>query len=61
VFGEKWKSQIVVNVVVANIPRCASHCVMAHTLKHLHPLDMGVGKRPTDKECIFIAGKMSYL
>jgi hypothetical protein len=61
VVGEKWKSQIVVNVVVTNIPRCASHYVMAHRLNHLQSLDMGAGIRHPDKACIFIIGKMSYL
>jgi len=56
VVGEKLKSQIVVNVVVANIPRCASH-----RLNHLQPLDVGADIRPPDKACIFIIGQMSYL
>jgi len=53
VVGGKWKSQNVVNVVVANIPRCASHCVMAHRLNYLQPLDMGAGIRLPAKACLF--------
>jgi len=53
VVGEKWKSPIVVSVVVANMPMCASYCVMARRLNHVKPLDVEAGLRPPDKAYIF--------